>query len=289
MEKLIELGFRQSARVEIVNDNLLINIENNDHTSNLLYAFILVNGEEMDNWHVRYIGHTRKSFKNRMYGYQLGNGKAVNNRIHIELKNHCKEERKILVYTLTDIINLNLHSLFIDVAAGLEYSLIEFYQEFNNKNNHPPLQNIAGNKKLISLDTETSELLEIEEKIEEEKKYNLETKLDIATTFLGSFEQNLDKTTYWDYSFINIPTKLSEYFGQADETVSLSIVSFDGKIINELSLPINRTANITNTPRLHIQGQDGKWFQEWKHLNFTKNDKLKFDILSKNTIAIFMK
>jgi hypothetical protein len=285
MEKLIELGFKQSANVKFINDELIIKIESNEHSTNLLYAFVLVSGVEIENWHVRYIGHTRKSFKNRMYGYQQGNGNAVNNRIHKELINSCSEGKKMIVYTLSNTVQLNLHSLFIDVAAGLEYSLIEYYQEFNHNNNHPPLQNIAGNKKYVITNTVVDENLEIEEKIEEDKQYINESKLFEEIEVLASFEQNLNKPTYWDFTYINIPTRLAELFGASEEEVTLSIIE-NNLIIKEFSLQINRTANTTYTPRLYIPGIEGQWFQDWKHNNYNRNGSILFEIIGRNRMII---
>jgi len=285
MEKLIELGFKQSATVKFENDDLIIKIENNEHSTNLLYAFVLVSGDEIENWHVRYIGHTRKSFKNRMYGYQQGNGKAVNNRIHNELKSNCSEGNKMIVYTLSNTVQLNLHSLFIDVAAGLEYSLIDYYQEFNEINNHPPLQNIAGNKKYVLMNIVDDENLELEEKIEEDKQYTNESISYVEQEVLASFEQSLSRPTYWNFSFINIPTIHQELFGDSNEEVTLSIIE-NNLIIKEFSLQINRTANTTGTPRLYIPGIDGQWYQDWKHNNYDRNGSILFKIIGRNRMII---
>jgi hypothetical protein len=287
MEKLIELGFKQSAIAEIVNDTFVIKIEKNEHSTNLLYAFILINGENWDDWQVRYIGHTRKSFKNRMYGYQQGNGQAINNRLHTEVKNHCLEGSKVVIYTLTEAINLSLYSLFIDVAAGLEYSLIEYYQTFNSKNNHPPLQNIAGNKNHIQINELKIETLEIEEKVEEDKQYKLEDLIfDIPKT-IEKFEQDLGRSTYWDFPTINIPTEFSQYFGNHEEVACLTIIEKE-KLQKEFSVKINRTAVKNGTPRLYVSGNDGRWFQDWKHINFKRDGKIVFHIISLNKLYIIL-
>ncbi len=285
MEKLIELGFRQSAVAEFVNGDLVIKILQNEHSTNLLYAFVLINGDEIENWHVRYIGHTRKTFKNRMYGYQQGNGVAVNNRVHNEIKKHCIDGKKMVIYSLSEIYNLNLHNLYIDVAAGLEYALIEYYQNYNSSKNHPPLLNIAGNKQYVISENQQSENLAIEEKKEEELQYSEELIVLPKTPIVGSFEQRLSLQTYWENPSINVPIEFSELFTDHDDMATL-IIKKNDKIIKAFSIRINRTANANKTPRLYILGIDGKWFQSWKQNNFTRNDTIKFKITAENNLLI---
>ncbi len=82
----IELGFEQVGFTSLKNGKLEIEISRNEQAKNILYAFIHKIGEDEINWQVMYIGHTRKSLKNRMVGYRLGNGQATNNRVHNHLK-----------------------------------------------------------------------------------------------------------------------------------------------------------------------------------------------------------
>ena len=284
MNKLINLGFVNSAYATLINGDLSIEITANRFSRNILYAFVVINEPELSDWHVRYIGHSRKTFENRMYGYELGNGVAVNNRIHNELIELLQNGREVVVYCLPDIFNMNLHGLHIDISAGLEYALIDYYCTYNFENNHPPLQNIAGNRNYNAPLETVQQLINVEQ-TEEEMQY-----VPIVIQFpvyniLSQFNQDLSKSTYWDSTNINVPVRLTNYFSNHDDTTTLSIVE-GGNLINQFTLRINRTANSNGAPRFYISGDDGIWFQNWKHNRFTQNDQIQFNIIEQNHIAI---
>lgn len=96
MQMLIDLGFEDSATVIPRRDNqnaivgIEININKYQLTTNILYAVVFGNAaEEPDAWQVRYIGHARKEFRNRMNGYQApGNTAAVNQRVNNTIQTH---------------------------------------------------------------------------------------------------------------------------------------------------------------------------------------------------------
>ena len=142
MEKLFELGFVKSAEFNLSKDTLSINSIKNENAKNILYAFASIGGSQD---YVFYIGHTRKTFLNRMNGYRLGKGDNTNNRVHNFIKEQIICDKKIEVFVLNNVLNLSLRELDIDIAAGLEYSLIAYYSLFNSENNLPELLNRAGN------------------------------------------------------------------------------------------------------------------------------------------------
>lgn len=284
MEKLLSLGFIESAYIELNGDLPLIRIINNEHSRNILYAFVVVIGEDSSQWMVRYIGHSRKTLRNRMYGYQLGGGVAVNNRIHNELKDRCRNGERMVVYCLPDIFSMSMHGLHIDVSAGLEYALIDYYRMHNQEMNHPPLQNIAGNSGYQTQNTIDLARIEHAEVVEEEGLYVQEPINLPAYEVLDQFTQNL-ATTYWRDPFINIPRRLSQYFGNHNETTSLTIAQ-NGQILRQFTLQINRQAVSNGSPRFYIPGQDGNWFQNWKHENFEFNADLIIKIIGHNELLI---
>lgn len=284
MNKLIDLGFKESANCQIVNDNQLsIEISENRFSRNVLYAFVICDGIEITDWKVRYIGHTRKTFANRMYGYQMGNGIAVNNRVHNDIKAYLSAGKRVIVYCLPDLFNMSLHDLHIDISAGLEYSLIDFYCNFNHANNHPALLNIAGNSNYTSTTANRQELIVIES-VEEESQYLQEEISFPAYNVVGQFNQILGKT-YWNYPYINIPKNLSHYFTGHGDSVTLTILK-NNNIVRQFTLIINRNATENGSPRFYFPGEDGRWFQQWKQSNYSENDTISFSILGNNAIAI---
>lgn len=284
MDKLLNLGFRESARAEIINNQFQITISRNEYSRNILYAFVVKRGDDISNWYIRYIGHSRKSFRNRMSGYQQGNGQAVNNRIHIEMRERCISGEEVVVYCLPDLFNMQLHDLHLDVAAGLEYSLINYYVTYNVENNHPSLQNIAGNPNYNFQGIPNVNQVLDADRNEEEQEYLNNQIPPQNLPVIESFNQVLG-VTYWRHPFINIPTRLSNYFGETGESVEISV------FINEtpsflFTAMINREAVQNRAPRLYLPGDEGERFQDWKHYTFREGDSIPFQITGVNQLSI---
>lgn len=284
MDQLYKLGFTESANITY-DTKLNINFSRNENATNILYAFVLIDGEDIASWKVLYIGHTRKSFKNRMYGYQRGNGNGVNNRLHELIKGYVKgQQKEVKVYCFTDVLNLMIKDIELDLAAGLEYSLINYYAEYNEQYGHSPLINIAGNKNFKSSRTEKLEELIKTEKVEEDEDYQVQNDLilyDKAIEFphlLGDF--------YWNNPFFNIPSKYADCFGDHGDTAVFHFYK-NNILLKSIPVNINRNAVTNHSPRFYFSGMSGKWFQEWKHQNFTKGSTINVNITAKNNLAIY--
>ncbi len=259
MDQLNKLGFIESAYLTFQTE-LKINIIRNEDATNILYAFILADQEDIADWKVLYIGHTRKSFKNRMYGYQRGNGKGVNNRLHELVKSYVKDQNKVVkVYCFIDNLNLVVQDIQLDLAAGLEYSLINYYADYNAQYGHPALINIAGNKNHSSSNIEALEDLIRTEKVEEDINYGPQDEPDLYTP-PKTFSYSLNKT-YWENPYLNIPAKFSDCFGENGETAVLNFYS-NNNLIKSITVLINRNAVKNGSPRFYLSGIDGKWFQD---------------------------
>jgi hypothetical protein len=284
MDKLLNLGFRESARAEIINNQFQITISRNEYSRNILYVFVVKRGDDISNWHVRYIGHSRNSFRNRMYGYQQGNGRGVNFRIHTEMEERCNNGEEVVIYCLPDIFNMQLHDLHVDVAKGLEYSLINYYVTYNDANNHPSLENIDGNPNYnIQGIPNVHQLLDAERNEEEQDYLNNQVNPGNLPV-IDTFNQVLG-VTYWKYPYINIPTYLGNYFGETGETVEISVFVNEARTLL-FTATINREANTNNSPRLYLPGDEGHNFQDWKHSNFNQGDSIPFQITGVNQLAI---
>lgn len=281
MDQLIKLGFTESAQITFETE-LKINFLKNEAATNILYAFVLVDSENISDWKVLYIGHTRKTFKNRMYGYQRGNGNGVNNRLHNVVKSYLKiQNKEVKIYCLTDQLNLLVQNIELDLAAGLEYSLISYYADYNSQQGHPELINIAGNKNYkISNVKELEELAKLE-KEEEEESYCLQNPPE-QTLKNKTFSYSLNKT-YWESPFLNIPSNLSEYFGDNGDTAVFHFYK-NKSLVKSIPVIINRNAVKNGSPRFYLNGIDGKWFQEWKHLNFEKGENINVSVISENNL-----
>jgi hypothetical protein len=270
MEKIFELGFTLSADFILNEDILINNIFHNNNSANILYVFANIKPTNEEENLVFYIGHTRTTFSNRMRGYRLGNGQNTNNRIHCYIKEQLELGKLIKVYVLNNIYNLNIRDLEIDIAAGLEYSLISYFANYNLNNNFPPLINIAGNYTnntlLVNIPNEIQEIVEHEELNE-------------------NFAYNLNSSTYWNTSNINVPKNLEHLFGDHNEEVIIEFYLND-TLVNRFNELINRNATQNGSPRIYIRGENGRWFINWKHEFFNQNSSINIKITDRNRLKI---
>lgn len=279
MNKLIELGFEQVGFTALKNGKLEIEVSRNEHAKNILYAFVHETGEDEIDWQVVYIGHTRKSLKNRMVGYRLGNGQATNNRVHNHLKSELENGSRHYVYVLHDKINLNIHSIEVDLAAGLEYSLIQYYANYNLSQGHVNLFNIAGNKN--NPQNENVEVV-FTEMHEENIDYTVVENQD--NPIVQTFDYSLSKT-YWNHPYLNIPKRFEGLFGRHGDVVAVDFFQ-DGKLIRQLEVVIDRNAVNNSAPRLYFPTRNGdNFFQDWKHRNFMEGDTIVVTIVNRNHLS----
>jgi hypothetical protein len=202
-----------------------------------------------------------------MEDYRRGCGDSTNNRVHTVISQHLDQNHqsgKCFAYCMPDHFGMSAQGLHIDVAAGLEKSLIRHYAAFNKDVGHGELVNKAGN---------TADRLA---KAKPAKAANSATP--------RTFEYLLGKT-YWRVPSINVPAQLSDCFGPHGALATAELEA-QGQAIARLQTEINRTANVNGTPRLYFSGDDGEEFQNWKHNNFREGDSIKVDVTGPDRIRL---
>ncbi len=118
MKRLTDIGFRKVGEWQIVNGTITPNLTDFSNSANTLYAFIS-NGE------VLYVGKTTQPLKKRMYGYQ-NPGRKQNTNIKVNRLIHdlILKGRHIEIYALPDNGNHHVGAFHLNLAAGLEDSII---------------------------------------------------------------------------------------------------------------------------------------------------------------------
>jgi hypothetical protein len=293
MQKLVDLGFDKAAVALLKKDHagvvtgIKIEISKYSLAKNLLYAIIFTkNEDEIDLWQVRYIGHTRKSFSNRMNGYQAGKGTNVNNRVHKEIKRHLGTGGVVVVYVMADKLLLSMQELHVDVAAGLEYSLIRYYSDYNKEKGFPPLINLAGNPNVAANEEEKQAEL-----VEEDADYHgpdIPSMPSITAKVkpVCSFVITLTPKVFWPLPVFNVKKACDRYFGPHGDVVEVDLVDSKGAVVITLSVPINRTANLNHTPRLYFAGTAGETYTNWKRQYHKVNDTVVILVVGKNHIRL---
>lgn len=272
---------------------------------NILYAVVFHSSEQEGDIpvisEVVYIGHTRKSFRNRMNGYQSGCGRAVNNRIHVAIKAHLETDGTVEVFVLPDRFGMKMQEIYLDVAAGLECSLIDHYCRLNHENKHRPLFNIAGNT--CRKAAEEIEGADIAEKAEEFSGENTlypepQTLAPVkkfpsvgsaegcaeCQTLPCCFSFNLTGKTYWPKPVFNVPVGCDQHFGPHEDVVQ---VALSGRVPTNIRAQINRrTANINGTARLYFRGDNEEAYAAWKIREHHVGEEVKVDVIGMNEIRL---
>ena len=297
MQKLDEMGFDKASTVIFDNKktNIIFNIDKYRLAKNVLYAFVFERTEGEPEEMVRYIGHTRKTFVNRMNGYQAGKGRAVNNRVNRAIVNHLRMRGSVSVYVLSDRLALNMHGLHVDVAAGLEYSLIEYYCLYNKENGHDPLLNIAGNtcRQEVEINMSepdvTSQLAELEEENMDYGDHSAPNAIAPSAvnadcgTLPCKYSFLLTNKTYWPLPVFNVPIAYQRHFGVHGDIVQVDLTGVGAATVD---VRINRTANQNQTPRLYFSENAGVAYQHWKQSNHSQGDSVTVELIEYNHVRL---
>jgi hypothetical protein len=282
MEKILALGFLPSATAVRDGNGWDLNISSNRAATNVLYAFVFKsNAEER----VVYVGHTRKTFENRMQGYQRGAGESVNNRVHRAVDAQLTNGGEVEVYCLPNTNQMALHGIPVDLAAGLEYGLIKFYAEYNRQNSIPPLLNIAGNQHRLLDEHQHEQEAADAERLEEELDNDLPLVPALPAADTPAFDFELTEKTYWPAGSINIRSEFQHYFSPHGGVVQVALIR-GNQPATTVEAVINRTANLNGTPRLLFQGNFGKVYKQWKQENHLINDLVHVRITAHDCIQL---
>ncbi|RWC37786.1 MAG: GIY-YIG nuclease family protein [Mesorhizobium sp.] len=232
--------------------------------SNALYAF--VKGDE-----VLYIGKTARSIRKRYAGYcRPGKRQATNKRCQGNVKSAIANGEEIRILAFAPITHLRYADFEINLAAGLEDSLIrEFDPPWNGRKKGQPI-------------SEEAEREEAEET--ESDKPVAPPAVDIRTEPKASSPASVPFTiqlrpTYYRKGFLNSGVEASRHLGKEGDPVRIRFSNGAEPVISK----INRSANRTGAVRV-VGGnpQVARWFQE----NFREGDTVEGRVLDLHTIML---
>lgn len=268
-ETLLNIGFRDIGKWVARKDatNIRYELDGTNATANeamldvrsALYAF--VQGEK-----VNYIGKTARSIRKRFTGYcNPGPTQQTNQRCHDNIKLSLKKSVETRIFVFTPIPDLRYGEFQIDLAAGLEESLILAFT--------PPWNGREG-KRLL---TEEAEREKTEESRQEGGTVNStdaqpiigasplkSASVTARTTRPVSFQIKLG-AAYYQQGIINPGTDASQYLGAHGNPVIIYL----GSDSDQVDSTINRTANSNGSVR--IIGNN-RFIAEWFQENFEPGD-----------------
>ncbi|WP_034884390.1 hypothetical protein M728_005761 (plasmid) [Ensifer sp. WSM1721] len=271
-EVLLNLGFVDVGKWQPKGDSIAYDLDGADASAsevlldapNALYAFVRDD-------QVVYIGKTARSIRKRYVGYcRPGKTQATNQRCHRNINAAIAEGTEIRIFVFTPITHLRYSDFEINLAAGLEDSLIrEFDPPWNGKDRGHP----------ISEDAEREE--------EEESEFGASDVVAVADApaeprasgqAIATFSVVLG-ATYYEKGILNLGVEASEYLGKDGDPIRVRFSDGSQTVVSK----INRMANRTGAVRV-VGGnaQIARWFQE----NFSGGDTVHGSVVDPHTIEL---
>lgn len=272
-QTLLDLGFVRLGQWTISNGGIAYQVHEADAAAhkirldqkNALYAFVYAE-------QVRYIGKTAQTLKKRFIGYcNPGSGQSTNLRCNDKIKTALKQMNSAIeIYAFNPISHLRYGDFEINIAAGLEDSLIEAFK---------PAWNKRGPKdKLISEDAER----EIDDGEAVEADANSLTPSAIGETVtksaLGTFEIKLGDY-YYETGVINVGPEASLQLEADGKPIEVLFDDGTEPVMSE----INRRANANGSVRILGRNRRiGEWFRD----HFQQGDVVTAEVLGPNRVRL---
>jgi len=256
MNRLIEIGFQCVGHWKLDNGRPVCELTSQMKTPNILYAFVS-NGE------IKYIGKTAQPLKGRMASYQNpGPTQSTNIKNNANIKTLLESDEAVDIFVLPDNGLLHYGGFHINLAAGLEDSLISdisppWNGKFREKTSARP-----SNLESV-LETPSS-------KSDEAPGQSIETNSK-NTTF-----QFQVRTTYFNQGFFNVPVKYMQAFGSDRDRIEI----YCGERQVLVQGYINRSVNVNGTPRI----MGGSQLRQWFHENVEIDNPVNVEVISPMSI-----
>ncbi|OOO17915.1 GIY-YIG nuclease family protein [Agrobacterium pusense] len=268
-EVLLNLGFIDVGKWRLKDDFITYELDGENAASNrilleapnALYAFVRED-------RVLYIGKTARSIRKRYAGYcRPGSSQATNQRCHRNIRTVIADGGTVRIFVFTPITHLQYLDFEINLAAGLEDSLIrEFEPPWNGKDRG----------RAISEDAEREE----EQEAELDDPATAEADLYSRTpdSVLASFSVVLGPT-YYKMGILNPGADASKFLGKDGEAIQVKFSDGNPTVVSK----INRSANRTGAVRVVGQNSNvARWFQA----HFDEGDVVEGVVLDAHTIEL---
>ncbi len=247
MQRLLIIGFEQAGHWILDGQHLRCNLTKFRTKENVLYAFVV-------DLEVKYIGKTTQQLYKRMYGYMKpGALQTTNIRGHESIRECLQSDAAVDVYVLPDNGLMHYGDFHINLAAGLEDSLIATIKPDWNGGKLSP--------KAIAAETEECDAAEF----------------PVPFPASYSFEFRL-QPTYFSRGFFNVAKEHSDKLGEDGQQIEI----YCGDLPTPLTAVINRQSNGNGTPRI----LGGVQLRNWIQSVFTAGDSVLVDVYSPVSIRL---
>lgn len=268
MNRLLEIGFEPAGRWLLKESKLTFELSRHASRKNVLYAFI-------SSSKVLYIGQTRKSLSTRLGGYKKpAPTQRTNLRLHPRIKTLLLSGATVEILALPDPGFLHYGQFHLNIAAGLEASLIAaIAPSWNGGSTTSP----SAGSPADNLGHPVAEACPVvgsnlAPDAVPEQPTESESPIPIA-----SFRLVLHRT-YYEQGFFNVGVRDADRFGSDGQKIEI----FCGESERPIVGWINRTANTNNTPR--IMGGEG--LKDWFKRNMRTMQEATVIVLSPTAIRV---
>lgn len=271
-EILLNLGFVDVGKWEALGNYIGYHLDGQDSDAdcvmldvpNALYAF--VRGDE-----VQYIGKTARSIRRRYVGYcRPGKRQRTNLRCHRNIKAALSQGVEIRILVFTPISQLRYADFEINLAAGLEDSLIRaFDPPWNGRERGQPITEEAEREEAEETEAEPSGT---------GQAADTQAEATASVPALATFTVVLGPTHY-DKGFLNPGVEASRFLGKDGDPIRILFGDECEQVISR----INRTANRTGAVRVVGRNQQiAAWFQR----RFKEGDTVHGRVLDPHSILL---
>lgn len=271
-EVLLNIGFVDVGKWEAAGDYIGYRLDGQDSDANqimldvpnALYAF--ARGDA-----VLYLGKTARSIRRRYVGYcRPGKRQRTNLRCHRNIKAALAQGVDIRILVFTPISQLRYADFEINLAAGLEDSLIRaFDPPWNGRERGQPITEEAEREEAEETEAEPTDAA-LADDIQPEARASA-TALATFTVVLGP--------TYYDKGFLNPGVEASRHLGKDGDPIRILFDDGSEPVISR----INRTANRTGAVRVVGRNQQiAIWFQR----RFKEGDTVQGRVLDPHSILL---
>lgn len=256
LERLLEIGFETCGEWMLDGDDPVIELDRYGSAANVLYAF--ASEEEL-----LYVGRSGRSLRLRMDGYQHGGpARSMRERNRERIVAMLTVGQPVEVYAMPDPGNLHYGSFRVNLAAGLQHSLIEALKPpWNSGTTRDPKPRRAPRQQVRKRRTHLVE--------DDSNTYTDLTTDRPSYRFLVGYH-------YMDKGFFNVPLRYSQLFGNDQEKIRILC----GRERESIHGHIDRSSNTNASPRIVGGRKLRRWFEE----NAGVNNPVDIDILAPNAV-----
>lgn len=264
MDRLLEIGFERAGEWQLEGDTPVISLDRYANAANVLYAFV-------SHREVLYIGRSGRSLQLRMSGYENGGPpRSMREKNRARIVDMLYIEQPVTLYAMPDPGNLHYGSFRVNLAAGLQHSLIEALA--------PPWNTPPARRRQRSRAEPR-----IRHAAPEPARSRGASFDDIDNTYT---DRTVDCPSYrflvgymyLENGFFNVPMRYSRLFGRDREKIKILCGADKQTIYGQ----IDRSSNTNASPRVVGGEQLKSWFDAHAGLNHPVD----IDILAPNAIWI---